>query len=101
MVTLRAAQASDDAKIKWMVRTSKINPTGLKWPRFTVAENEAGELIGCVQLKPRSGDVCELASLVVAKPYRKQGIGGQLINHVIAMHDRELYLMCRPEMKRY
>jgi len=50
-VTLRPATASDQKPIKDLIHLVGINPTGLNWERFIIAE-EAGQFVGCVQLKP-------------------------------------------------
>ena len=92
---LRPAVQADQADIRNLVLAGKINPTGLDWSRFTVAESAAGEVIGCAQLKTHKGGSVELASLAVREDCRGQGIARDLIEHFQHSHDGTLYLMCR------
>lgn len=96
--SLRPANAGDFPAIRKLVRAAHINPTGLKWPRFVIAENELGEVIGCGQIKPHLDGSYELASLVVAADYRGQGIARSLVAHFTSNHEGELYLMCRSSL---
>ena len=92
---LRPAVEAELSLIQQWVRDSGINPLGLKWERFTVAETPAGEVAGFVQLKPRRNDVVELASLVVSEAWRGKGVARILIEDAVARHNGPLYLMCR------
>ena len=98
---LRAAQESDARLIKQMVRRAGINPLGLHWPRFTVAVDERGQVIGCVQIKPHATSVKELASLVVVRPWRSRGVGAALVEAVKARSGGDLWLMCRGDLTPY
>jgi amino-acid N-acetyltransferase len=95
---LRGASQNDETAIKALVRSARINPTGLDWERFLVAESRQGEVIGCVQIKPHRDGSCELASLVVAPEWRGQGIARALIERFLAEHPGEIYLMCRSSL---
>ena len=77
-----------------MVRRARINPFGLNWTRFTVATDSEQTLIGCIQLKPHGAGTAELASLVVAKPWRRKGVASDLIAAVQQQSAGELWLMC-------
>ncbi len=44
-VTIRPASAAHQPAIAAIIRAARINPLGLNWPRFLVAE-ESGGLIG-------------------------------------------------------
>ncbi len=92
---LRPAVQADQADIRSLVLAGKINPTGLDWPRFTVAESADGEVIGCAQLKPHKDGSVELASLAVREDCRGQRIARALIEHFQQSHADTLYLMCR------
>ena len=92
---LRKATQDDNPAIRSLVLEGGINPTGLDWPRFVVAEDETGTVIGCAQLKPHRDGSVELASLVVSVAQRGRGIARALIDELIAQHDGTLYLMCR------
>lgn len=93
--SLRQATRDDQGDIRTLVIKGGINPTGLDWERFTVAESAAGEVIGCVQLKPHRDGSLELASLAVREDWRGRGVARALIEDLIAGNNGELYLMCR------
>ena len=95
MFTLRPATADDAEAIRWLVHVGQINPTGLDWQRFMVAVSPAGEVIGCGQVKPHRDGSRELASLVVHPDWRGGGVARALIEHLLAVHPGNLYLMCR------
>jgi len=92
---LRKAIKDDSAAIRSLVLEGGINPTGLDWPRFVVAEDESGAVIGCVQLKPHRDGSVELASLAVMKAQCGRGVARALIEQLITGQDGTLYLMCR------
>jgi N-acetylglutamate synthase-like GNAT family acetyltransferase len=92
--TLRTASADDFSTIKDLIRNARINPLGLKWPRFIVAQNDRGVVIGCAQIKQHQDNSHELASLVVSPAYQGQGIARSLIEHLIQRHQGDLYLTC-------
>jgi N-acetylglutamate synthase-like GNAT family acetyltransferase len=95
---IRPAVADDSSAIKALVRTARINPTGLKWPRFLVVEHNPGEVVACAQIKPHRDGSHELASLVVDSAFRGQGVARSLVEHLTANHEGELYLMCRSSL---
>jgi amino-acid N-acetyltransferase len=98
---IRPAVADDSSTIKALVRAARINPTGLKWPRFLVAELNPGEVIACAQIKPHRDGSHELASLVVDPAFRGQGIARSLVEHLLEAHEGELYLMCRSSLGNF
>ena len=93
-ITYRPAQASDETAIKALIRAVNINPIGLKWPRFLVAIDENGTVIGCGQIKPHRGGSRELASLAVQKAWRRQGIAGAIIQQLLANESPPVWLTC-------
>ncbi len=94
-IKLRSAVEVDFPAIRGVIRQSGINPTGLAWHRFLVAESPAGEFIGCGQLKPHSDGSLELASLAVVPAWRGQGVARLIIQALLAKAPRPLYLTCR------
>ena len=92
---LRPARREDQRAIRSLIHEGGINPTGLHWPRFEVALDTQGRVIGCAQIKPHRDGSRELASVAVAAAYRRRGIAAALIRQL--MHDCEppLYLVCR------
>ncbi len=99
--SLRRAVRQDARTIRRLVLAGKINPTGLNWRRFILAENDAGKVIGCVQRKPHKDGSIELASLAVDETWRGRGIGAMLVEAVVAIHEGDLYLMCRAGLGSY
>lgn len=96
--SLRPATETDFSEIKALIRQVRINPTGLDWRRFTVAENEGRQMIACAQLKPVPGGLTELASVAVRPAYRHRGIARALIGHLLAGAPRPVYLTCRSSL---
>jgi len=94
-VRLRPATSEDQEVIKALIHEAGINPLGLKWERFVVAEADSGLVVGCAQLKDHRDGSVELASLAVAAAWRGRGIGGRLIRALIERADQTLWLMCR------
>ena len=97
-IKLRAAVGADFPAIRALIRQAKINPTGLDWRRFLVAESPAGEFIGCGQLKPHADGSLELASLAVVPAWRGKGVARLIIQALLAKAPRPLYLTCRGEL---
>ena len=91
---LRPARQSDKRIIKQLVRRARLNPLGLDWERFTIAVDDKGDVVGIIQLKPHGDGSQELASLVVARPWRSRGIAAALVAAVKAQSDGVLWLMC-------
>lgn len=94
-IKLRAAVEADFPAIRALIRQTGINPTGLDWRRFLVAESPAGAFIGCGQLKPHSDGSLELASLAVVPAWRGQGVARLIIQTLMERAPRPLYLTCR------
>ncbi|NCP88243.1 GNAT family N-acetyltransferase [bacterium] len=92
--TLRPAQAADFPAIRRLIRVVRINPTGLDWRRFIVAE-AGGQFAGCAQLKPHGDGSLELASLAVEERFRGQGLARCLLEALLSGSPRPLYLTCR------
>ncbi len=95
---IQAAEQTQAAAIRDLVRSSGINPTGLAWERFLVALTPADELVGCVQIKPHRDGSRELASLAVAPAWQGRGLARALIEALLAGNPGELYLMCQSRL---
>jgi N-acetylglutamate synthase-like GNAT family acetyltransferase len=98
-VYIRPATEADSAIIRRMVSSAHLDPTSLKWPNFLVAERN-GEIIGIGQVRPYP-NCHELGSLVVRRDFQKQGIGGMLIEALVARESGVVYLECRKPLERY
>jgi amino-acid N-acetyltransferase len=94
---LRPANKQDFPTIKRLINQAHINPMGLDWERFWVAE-AAGEVIGCCQVKPHKDGSRGLASLVVRPDWRGKGLARALVEHFLANEEGPLYLTCRTEL---
>jgi N-acetylglutamate synthase-like GNAT family acetyltransferase len=97
-VLLRPARETDFPTIKALIHEVRINPNGLDWRRFTVAETPDGQFIGCGQLKPHSDGTLELASLAVIPSQRGKGVARIIIQKLMAAAPRPLYLTCRSQL---
>ena len=98
MFKLRRAVEEDGAAIRALIKEGRINPTGLKWPRFVVAVNSVGEVVGCGQVKSHRDGSIELASLVVTAEWRGQGLARAIIEYLVCEHPEDMYLMCRSSL---
>jgi N-acetylglutamate synthase-like GNAT family acetyltransferase len=99
MFKLRPATEHDSGTIRHLVHLGQINPIGLDWRRFILAEGETGEVIGCGQIKPHRDGSHELASIVVHPDWRGRGVARAIIERLLRAHPGELYLTCRAEME--
>ena len=96
--TVRLANQNDSSAIRRLVISGGINPTGLDWRRFIVAEAPDGRVIGCGQIKPHRDGSHELASIAVAPEWRERGVARAIIERLLASQDGDLYLMCRSRL---
>ena len=92
-VIIRPANAGDQVPIRAIVRAARLNPIGLDWPRFLVAE-QGGGLIGVGQVKPHRDGSRELASIAVVPEWQGQGIGAAIVRELLARERGVLHLMC-------
>lgn len=103
-VYIRTATAADQSAIRALIRRVRINPMGLDWRRFVVAE-EAGQVVGAGQIKEHGDGTCELASIAVAPERQGAGIGGAIVQALISRHEArqggDLYLYCAPRNESY
>lgn len=98
MFTLRPATAADQSTINKLVRGARLNPRHLEWPHFVLAVDEAGQIVGCGQIRPHAGGIKELASLVTVKAWRGRGVGQAIVDHLKAQAGRPLWLVCASDM---
>lgn len=92
--TIRPAAAENQPDIKQLIRDAGINPLGLHWSRFLIAVDSSQTIIGCGQVKAHRDGSHELASVAVAREWRKQGIAGQIIQALQQEHGPPLWLTC-------
>ena len=75
--TLRWANEADAPAIKQMVRDANLNPLGIHWQRFIVAEDvtcEPPRIVGIGQVKVHGDGSRELASIATALDRQGEGI---------------------------
>jgi N-acetylglutamate synthase-like GNAT family acetyltransferase len=92
-VQIRPATAADSRLIRAKVREEELDPTGLDWRNFKLAEAPAGQVIGICQVRRYPG-TRELGSLVVEAGWRGQGVGAALIHACLAEQAPPVYLEC-------
>jgi N-acetylglutamate synthase-like GNAT family acetyltransferase len=98
MYQLRPACPADAPAIRTLVYQARLNPMGLKWQAFVVAESAQGQVIGCGQIRQRRAGVCELASIVVHPDWRLRGVARAIIERLLADQSGPIYLLCRAEL---
>ena len=98
--TLRPAVAADQKVIRQIVRQSRINPLGIHWGNFLVAEI-AGQIAGIGQIKIHGDESRELASIAVRPEFRRQGIASAIIESLLEGEQGILYLTCLRPMEGF
>ena len=93
LVTFRSDQKSDELAIAVALGMELMNPLGIKGERFVVAEATASDdasgntnkrRVGWGQIRPLGKDnLWELASVYVAPEFRGEGIGSQIVHHLL------------------
>ena len=79
---VRRTTAEDQAAITRLVRQARLNPRGLDWRRFVIAE-AGGAPIGVAQVRRHPDGGRELASLVVLSEHRDRGVAGRMIDALL------------------
>ncbi len=95
-IVIRPARAAEQATIGSIVHEGQINPNGLDWRRFLVADDQ-GVIVGIGQVKPHSDGSRELASIAVIPKRQGQGIARTIIESLLARESEPLVLMCRAQ----
>jgi N-acetylglutamate synthase-like GNAT family acetyltransferase len=106
--TIRPANAEDELAIKALVRSSNINPIGIHWQRFLVAEDSASgarRIVGIGQVKVHGDGSRELASIATVPDRQGEGIATAIIETLLEAESRTspgpLYLTCRSQMEPF
>jgi amino-acid N-acetyltransferase len=90
---IRRAAAADQWAIRALVWRARINPLGLSWPRFLVAE-AGGAVVATGQIRRHGDGSRELASIAVAPARQGEGIAGAMIRALQREAGPPLYLTC-------
>ena len=80
---VRRATANDQTEITRLVHQARLNPRGLDWRRFVIAE-AGGAPIGVGQVRRHPDGSRELASLVVLSAHRDRGVAGRMIDALLS-----------------
>jgi amino-acid N-acetyltransferase len=100
-VFVRPAVAADQDSILALTRGERVNPTGLHWRRFFVAERD-GALVGAVQMRLHRDGARELGTLVVVPQARNQGVAARLIGALLSRNrGRVLMVTGRKHAQHY
>ena len=99
-LTIRPATQADQETIRRLIREANINRMSLRWPNFVVAEDD-GAIVGIGQVKTHGDGSRELASIAVIPARQSQGIGGAIINTLLAREDGVVHLTCRRQLQGY
>jgi amino-acid N-acetyltransferase len=96
-IGFRRATEPDQPAIRALVHGERLNPIGINWPNFLVADI-GGRIVGAAQIRKHSDGSRELGSLVVAKDMRGHGIASRLVDALLA-EEREPVWLITPESR--
>ena len=99
-IEIRAATADDQEGVVALVRSERVNPTGLHWQNFVVAE-DAGRIVGVAQIRKHKDRSRELASLVVEPSWRGRGLAARLIEKLLASEHGQLFVITSERRSAY
>jgi amino-acid N-acetyltransferase len=99
-IEIRPATADDQESIVALVRSERLNPTGLHWQNFVVAE-DAGRIVGAAQIRKHKDGSRELASLVVEPSWRARGLAARLIETLLASEHGHLFVITSERRSAY
>lgn len=99
--SIRPASKQDQKAINRLIREGGINPLGTHWSRFLVAEEEAGDIIGCGQVKAHRDGSHELASLAVTRAWRGRGVAAAIMKELQQAYGSPLWLTCMDRLVPY
>ena len=99
-LTIRPATQADQVTIRRLIKEARINRMSLNWPNFVVAE-DGGAIVGIGQVKTHGDGSRELASIAVIPARQSQGIGGAIIQTLLARERGVVHLTCRSQLQGY
>jgi N-acetylglutamate synthase-like GNAT family acetyltransferase len=91
-ITVRRAREDDQPVITGIVRRARLNPVGLHWERFVIAERDS-HVVGVAQLRRHSDGATELASLVVVPDSRRHGVAMRMVDALLADERAPVYAL--------
>jgi len=92
---IRPATAEDQKLIRGVIRQARLNPLGINWRSFVIAEDMSKGFLGCAQIKSHKDGSRELASLNINPDHRGRGIAAILIKTLQDQERSNLWLTCR------
>jgi amino-acid N-acetyltransferase len=98
-IEIRSATADDQESIVALVRSERLNPTGLHWKYFVVAD--AGRIVGAAQIRKHKDGSRELASLVVEPSWREKGLATRMIETLLASEHGRLFVITSEQRSAY
>lgn len=96
-IVFRRATERDQPAIRALVHGERLNPIGINWPNFLVAEI-GGRIVGAAQIREHSDGSREFGPLVVARDMRGHGIASRLVDTLLA-EEREPVWLITPESR--
>lgn len=94
-ISIRPAASEDGQAIRAIIRGEHLNPLGLHWRNFLIAEDAQRRIVGIGAVKPHGNGSRELASIAVLPEWRGRGVASAVIRALIARERDPLYLTCR------
>jgi N-acetylglutamate synthase-like GNAT family acetyltransferase len=91
-IDTRRARRDDQAEITAMVHRAHLNPRDLDWSRFVVAEHRR-TIVGVGQVRLHADGAHELASLVVERSFRGQGVAGSVVDALLTDDRGDMYTL--------
>jgi amino-acid N-acetyltransferase len=89
---IRRATVDDQVAITRLVHQARLNPRGLDWRRFVIAQ--AGDApIGVAQVRRHPDGSRELASLVVLSEHRDRGVAGRMIDALLTDEPGQVFTL--------
>jgi N-acetylglutamate synthase-like GNAT family acetyltransferase len=98
LIQLRIAREEDARIIHDLIHEAQINPFGLDWRHFIVAEDAEAGIIATGQIKTHYDGTKELASIAVRPAFQKRGIARLVIERLLEENPPPLYLTCRSSL---
>ena len=99
MAIIRRAKAAD---LDAIAAIQAASPQAAHWPvadylqyECWVAESTDGAIAGFLTWRPLDDVECEVLNLAVAPAFRRQGVGRELLNSLLNLRDRQIFLEVR------
>lgn len=97
---VRRASAHDHDAIVALVRSERLNPTGLDWGNFWIVLR-GDQVVGAVQVRPHPDGSREVGSFVVAPGHRGSRLGAQLLDRLVEAEGGALYAITAATLASY